>query len=404
MRRQYLGVLLLSSTALGIAAACGPGFLDGLTGGGADGGGPPPGDDAGEICDPLVAPTRPTGDGPPGPEVYFAFEQIKIDTNAPPDGGLEPPQGLDLDGLCTCHPSARACMPASANGDPNAGEAQCDPDGGRGRDDALGELFNALIATIQEAKTDFATERIRLGQFTIMVDVRAWNGSDNDQSVDVTLLGSQLLDRIDGGRAAAPRFDGTDTWTLDPLSLFEGESKLGRDCRIDVSFCNATPGRIAAGQSGNAYVKDGVLVAKFRSAPFVIGTNIGDLLYDAEEPTLVAKISKDPSGRTRLVGEVSGRWRSDKALAAISPLLFPDTTTGALVPLCTQPSFYGVVKQAVCSLADLPLTPDLPSTSLCQTLSASIAFSAGEVQRPSFVARRTDGGGPCASFQDDCIP
>lgn len=404
MRRQYLGVLLLASTALGIAAACGPGFLDGLTGGGgADDGGPA--DDAGpagEVCDPIVPPTRPEGDGPPGPEIFFAFEQIKIDTNAPADGGLAPPQGLDLDGLCTCHPSARACVPASANGDPDAGEAQCDEPGGR--DDALAALFNALLATVQEAKTDFATERIRLGQFTIMVAVRAWNGTDNDESVDVTLLGSQGLDRLDGGRAPAPRFDGTDTWTIDPLSLFEGESKLGRDCRIDVSFCNASPGRIAAGQSGNAYVKDGVLVAKFKSAPFVIGTNIGDLLYDTEDPTLVAKISKDADGRARLAGEVAGRWRSDKALAAVSPLNFPDTRTGMLVPLCTQPSFYGVVKQAVCSLADLPLTPDQPPTSLCQTLSASIAFSAASVQRPSFVVQRTDGGGPCASFQDDCVP
>lgn len=399
MRRQHLGLLLLASTTLGIAAACGPGFLDGLTGGGAGDAGilTPDADATGEICDPILPPTRPEGTGGTGPEIFFAFQQIKIDTQAPADGGLAPPQGFDLDGLCSCHPSEKACVPAEGT----TASDGCDPDT-RGRDDALAALFNVLLAGIQQASTDFANEKIRQGQFTVMIDLRNWDGTDNDPSVDVTLFGSQLLERPDGGRSA-PLFDGTDTWTIDPLSLFDGDSKLGKDCRIDVSFCNAPATRIAAGEFGNAYVKDGVLVAKFKSAPFVIGTNVGDLMYDAEDPTLVARLTKGEDGRTRLDGEVLGRWRSDKALAAIGALNFPGQDGGP-EPLCTQPTTYGIAKQAVCTLADLPLTPDAGPTTLCQTLSASIAFSASTVQRPSFVVRRTDGGGPCATFQDDCVP
>ena len=396
LRHRLLLGLTLASTALLVAAACGPSLFDGLTGGDA-GHGPT----TGEACDRALAPAAPTSeDTTEIPEIYFAFDEIKVDTLAAVDGGIAPARGYDLDGLCTaCSPDAGnlptppSCVVARSAATTGGPTAQCDQS--NGRDNNLGAMFNTIIGFVPGAKSDFATEKIRAGLFTILVDVKGWNGKNDDPSVSVTIYGSLGLEPT----SSVPAFDGTDTWSLDPASLVEGDSKIGLDCRLDASSCTPVGDRVA--QAGNAYVSGGTLVAKFAAAPLNIDTNVGSLLFDLDAPQLVAKIGKDDTGRYRLQGELVGRWPVDKALHAIGSLVFPDVT-GKIAPLCTSSIYYGPVKIVVCSEPDLPTQVDGGSGEPCGAISSAIAFKASDEARPSFVYQRDAGSGLCAT--DTCAP
>ncbi len=400
LRQRLLAGLALSATTLLAAAACGPGLFDGLTGG--DAGTDTGPTQTGAVCNLAVPPAAPTNaDSTEDPEIYFAFDQIKIDTRPSPDGGIAPPTGFDLDGLCTvCDPDAgNIPTPASCVVPPSAtGTVSPLCDLSNGRDNNLAVMFNTLLSNIPQATTDFASQKIQQGIFTILVDLKGWNGNDDDPNVGVTIYGSQGMDTTDGG-SPLPKFDGTDTWSLDPRSIFDGPSKVGVDCRLDLSFCTPLPTQVS--QMGNAYVSGGTLVAKFASVPINIATNVGNLTFDLDQPELVAKLTKDADGRFRMLGQFIGRWPTAKALPAIASLSFP--IAGKVAPLCTNPTFYTVVKAVVCAEPDLPAQADGGAGAPCGAISSAIEFSASNEARPSIVFERPDAGAPCAGFSDACV-
>jgi hypothetical protein len=382
---------------LALAMACGPGFLDGITGGDAGGGGP---GDA-RACTLVTIPPPPeTPDLQPNTDVLFAFEAIRIDTR--PDAvGQSAPQGLDLDDRCTC-PEPPTCAPF----DPKT--TQCDFDGGR--DNALGGLFNTLGDLVggDELKSDFATKRIATGEFTFLVDLKQWNGTDNDPSVVVDLLGSEGYDSSDGGSGrSTPAFDGKDVWTVSARSIQDGNNVLGKDCRDPRQvFCFPVLDRRADGALRNAWVSNGVLVAKFADAPVLVATAKGPILFDINRPTLVARIERPEGGdRYFLRGEVTGSWASERVLRSFGDL--EDFSKVAEAGrqrdrLCTNRDLYSLLKSQVCINVDLP-PPGSPADAPCNVLSSAFAFTAGQTVRPSRVYRGLESdAAACPRVPDDC--
>jgi hypothetical protein len=360
-------------------AACGSGFLRGLTGGQADAGSDA-GGEASTCFDPI--PERPTGaESPTQRDLTFAVEDIRLDT-ASRDAGLPAPEGRDLDRTCSCPgpPSCRA---------PSGWDPACD--GPRGQDDAFGPLFNQIASLI--GYPDFAAY-IRSGGFTTLIDVQQWNGERDDPVVTVALRTSQGLEsHADGGTERA-KLDGTDVWTVDPSSLIDGEKRIGLSCEATIpTLC------LPAYRDANAYVRDGRLYAHL-DFPFALTTPQGRLILDMKQVTLIGtltKVSAAGAESYRLEGELVGRVPASRFLTNVAVLR--DTTTGTAN--CGS-SFYPAVKAEICGAVDILSDPSKDgSDAPCDALSGAIRFVAGPA-RAGVVFAGDKASTECLDFQDSC--
>jgi hypothetical protein len=375
------------------APSCGSGFLDGLTGGHRDAG--PSGSSAlSDACILAHAPERPDAakGSSPGVNLVFAVEALRFGTaQSLEDAGVPPPTGLDLDNTCTCHPDPESCTR------PDASEPHCD--GPNGQDNGMATFFDR-VATLSPLtfSQDFATARIALGVFTVLIEVLQWNGESNDPSVTVTLRMSPGLDTSGdaGSGRPTPAFDGTDVWTIDPDSVVSGDQLIGVDCR---GFKN--PGCFAKYSDGNAYVMGNNLVANWTDTPLRLMTSVGPLVIDFRTLTLVAEITTDDGGTgRRLRGQFVGRWPEGRLLDTLGNLKNPFRAREGGV-LCTDEASYALAKGYACDALDLPQSISAPRTAPCDTLSVAVAVAAGPATA-SVIARQDPKVSQCSGATDSC--
>lgn len=348
--RSLVVAVLLAAPALAVlgAVACGPGFLHGIGGGPADAGSEA---DAALCYDPV--PSRPSAGAGAADEVsvLFALESLRLDRTGDDPSGLPPALGIDLDQSCTCSCVGRSDLPC---------------DGDRGRDNALGGLFDSIEAFLPSR--DFAAY-LASGGFNLLIDVKQWNRERDDPSVLVGLLLSQGLEAkvIGDGGAATAKLDGTDVWTVDPSSIVGGE-QLAADGGVT---CASTP-CISVAPDTAAYVADGKLIARIRQ-PIALSTPNGRLVLEMEDMTLIADLGFDARGAPRLTGEIAGRIPAERFLPTIAAL--HDSRNGT--SLCNQPDVYPFVKGQICRELDIRSKPEDDRSALpCDALSGAIRFAA----------------------------
>lgn len=378
--RVALGLLTGPILALLLAMACGPGDLADLTRGAPDAG-------ASEVAAAVDAgacvragpPERPDGgDGPSVADLVFAVDALRIDTGDF-DAGLPKPEGVDLDGTCSC------LEPPSCVAPPDAAPA-CDGPGGR--DNVSGPLLGTLALLLPALEPTFLTQRIRQGVYGVLLSVQKWNGEPNDPDVVVSLRMSVGVQPT-GDDGGAPRFDGNDVWDIDPASIVAGDSLVGQDC--DAIGC------IGLGSDVRAYVRDGVLVARFEQLPFTVSVGAGRLVLPFVGTVLTARITRD-GGVHRIAGELAGRWRTADILAGSAAIREPLTGSS----LCENAETYGYFKRSVCSSADLAANPaDDRTGAPCTALSEAVAFS-GSPAKLGKVRELVQEPVDCPGFQDTC--
>ena len=390
--RAAAGLAIAAGAALGITVACGPGALGDLTAGRPDAGVETGGGGDSSICNHASAPERPTTpDGPNIPGLTFAFDAIRFDTDEQ-DGGLPKPQGLDLDRTCTCDDpklEGESCIP------PDAGEKRA-CDGVDGRDNAAGPLLSAASVAGKGVGPAAFQKKIESGAFNVLVTLDGWNGLPDDPNV---IVGIQLSNGLEGsqneaGALTSPRFDGTDVWTVAPVSVLGGADLIGTDCRLKPANC------VPLKLDTTAYVRDSTIVAHLDiSLPLDSAT--GAFQIEFVGATTTAKIVKE-GNHYRAVGEVVGRWPLQQILPSLARLPNP-LQSGR--PLCATDSgleIYGLVKKQACAAADLAANPAADRTSArCDALSNALTFSsvtatAGTIYQPQ--GGRTE----CADFADSC--
>lgn len=370
----------IASVAAAIAIACGPGFLDGISGGNVAGEAPdgttPIADGGGESDAPATCVSELPPEKKPGDDsgknlaLSFAFDKLRIDTLGDSPAGARP-VGLDLDKTCTC-PGPDTCVRPS--GLPPA----CD--GPKGQDTALSTLFNGLNGTLQIFPTSFAVERIKAGRFTILVDVRGWNGEPDDPAVSVSIRLSRRIDQQakDGGRPE-PLFDGHDLWTVDSSSVTGGTDAVGQDCRDTVAGLTC----VAKILDPKAYVSGGKLVARPRvdptgtlPVPLYVGTAAGPLAFGFYDLIMTATIGGPNGGPYRLDGEMAGRLDAPSYITSVANLQDVTQPGSNEDPLCKNPVLVAALQTSICSARDLA-PPGKDSTgSPCTFLSAAFSFSA----------------------------
>lgn len=316
-------------------------------------------------CKPKRTPERPApSDTTTRERLVLAADMLEI-------GKAE--EGYDVDNLCTC-PEKSACASTATN------LVRCDTDGGV--DNALGPETLAVVGLLPPSngyRPGSGTDLIRAGRYNFFIELRGYNNTNDDDEVQVGVLGSGGLELSDGGDPdAGPRFDGQDTWTVDR------DSVLGQQ---------TTPPYEARGVDTRAYVRDGTLVARLD-----LDLRVGALYTKFRESVITGRIVRD-GGQARLVdGMVSGRIRSTDVLTSMQTLKSPFSNTY----LCRNEPVYLEAKRRICAALDLPASSasdgkDAP----CEASSFTMVFSAKPAKMGSLVSVPLDK--PCGiDWTDEC--
>lgn len=393
LRRAAVVLACTGAAAAGVAVACGPGDLSDLTAGRPDAASSV---DTGvldsAVCIHASAPERPTTpDAPNIPGLLFAFDAIRFDTDEQ-DGGLPKPRGLDLDKTCTCDDpklEGESCVP------PDSGDKRvCD--GVDGRDNAAGSLLSTASVAGKGLGPAAFQKKIDSGVFNVLVTVDGWNGLPDDPSV---VVGYALSNGLEGtqneaGAPAPPKFDGTDVWTVAPVSVLGGAGLIGVDCRLKPANC------VPLKLDTTAYVRDSMLVAHL-DVSLPLDSASGAFQIEFVGATTVAKITKE-GDHYRVVGELVGRWPIQRILPSLARLPNPISSGKPLCATDAGLEIYQLIKKSACAGVDLAANPAADRTSArCDALSNAITFSsvtaaAGTIYQPE--------GGPaeCADFTDSC--
>jgi len=223
-------------------------------------------------------------------------------------------------------------------------------------------------------------QRIALGQFTILIQVQDYNGGANDTNVLVGVLtGSNL--------GAVPKWDGTDTWPVDPASA------LG-----DVPYDGGYSWAPSTG-TGSAWVNNYQLVAHL--PPLTVGMGLGPITFTGG--ILSATISQDSAGQYSLVGQLAGRLTTHTLFAYAGHSGYYDDA-GKIHKLCgTDPKFV-MLQSSLCAEADIMGDPTLDSTDAgCNALSFALGFTTAPVQLGAPLASHYPSVG-CDGSVTDCTP
>lgn len=381
-----------------VAIACGPGFLDGISGG-TKGDEPETGApaEAGATCNSRLAPEPPAGADAPDNIALptFALQTLRSDTFGKADAGGVAPVGLDMDRMCTC-PQAPSCK----NTFGGAGDAGCD--GPRGEDNALSALFNSLNVGIPLFPQTFATDRIQKGAFNLLIDIRSWSGKDDDSVVGVTLRSSEDLQGAGDGGRKDPLFDGNDVWTVSPESISSGDAGVGKDCRDEKFACLA---RVADSQG---YVRGRKLVAHPRQdsdpkagVPLIMRSAVGAITLHVFDLTVVADITGDGTTTPyRLSGELTGRLSVSDLIKGFANLQ-DFTKSDPQPPICLNPSIFPTAKNAVCASADLAALGHDREGAACDHVSLAMSFTASPAIA-GLVFRKEPPANPCGDMTYEC--
>ena len=291
--------------------------------------------DALPACEPLLPPTRPPAGDPTA--LSFLLAGVTLDYG-------RAGEGYDLDGLCTC-PGAPACTLA-ANPSP-----ACDSP--RGVDNVLGPLLTSTLALFPGRGEYTGTDYIKAGSQNILVQLQGYNGTDNDDAVQVGVLASPgILGRTDAG-GPIPKLDGTDTWLVEDDSVVGTSSTFPFEARIE---------------DRTAYVRDGVLVATLD-----VDLRVGLFRARAKEAKLVGKLFREGSRMHLRDAFLAGRVLAADLLTGLEVLRSPLT----LQPLCRQEPLYLEAKRRICEAMDLPGTRADDGRGVpCRAISLALRFSA----------------------------
>ena len=326
-------------------------------------------DAGGRACAPAHAPAEPDAAAGGGGDRSFATVFTALGLLSPDD-----PRGFDLDDRCTCP------EPAACRGDPKAD--LCDPDGGI--DNKLGTALKVIPAASQFVSADQLRQHFAQGQANVILDVTAYNGSANDDRVDVYLIRSTGTAKTGdaGDTPTIPSFDGADPF----------------DCvKDDVAACSAA-GIVPAVSLQPGYVTDHILVVP--DVSFTLSVVAGYPIRG--RGVLKARIegfAPGPAGEPRYAlhdGIVAGALPVSDLVAAIALI---EQSPG--VTLCSDQQIMTFIETQLCVARDTTFAP-APGGDGASCDSVSAAFSFDAVPFTPHAPAPLPPGAPCAaaaSFQ-----
>jgi hypothetical protein len=310
-------------------------------------------------------PRRPARDDLSGAVEPLVFAMDGLALSLPEDAGANAIDGYDLDGVCTC-PGPPSCVA------PPGVEVTCDGDGGT---DRAGSALLETLAQLGESKGN-PSGSVRAGGKNVLLRLRNYNGGLDDTSVELAAYLSHGTEGIQGGKPKVPAFDGSDVWTVDPLSLAGG----------------AAPPYVPLTVDTNAYVSGGTLVAEV-DVPLPLGLDL-----KVRGGVLTAKLLRDGASY-RLDGIVVGRYPTGDFLTHLDVLRDPFNDSG----LCGTSRLYADIKATICARVDIAADRTKDGTSApCDSLGVALLFTAGPATLGAVFQRPPPARGCGEAWSDDC--
>ena len=309
-------------------------------------------------------PSRPGPEtaGEDGPDVIWVLREIDLQ-----QGNDWRDIGFDLDGYCTDDELYTSCLP------PDDVDPQLD--GFDGIDNTFGNELYPLVERLEPGLEEDAQTSQDNGLGAIIMRVRGWNGTANDNNVEVlmaqTVIGGPpeispeeitINDAFHGYTAdetrVLPRFDGND-WFLLRSDAFVIESDLDTGRLVD----------------DTAYVRDGTIVFSLPDrSEIIFSSTIAGVAVRLTDSINVAELSEDLSHPERVV--LAGRW-------SINDLL----DTARALGVCDEDPEFTIFRNAFEEVADIRSDPDESGAIPCNAVSVGVTL----VGYGASIAGTTDG-------------
>lgn len=290
-------------------------------------------------CDSILPPAAPKISNA-GDTIDFAAAIRTVDLD---EGDENPRFGYDLDGQCSCTLDGSSCnRPAFVAPE----EAVCDD--ARGLDNGAGKVFAEIkklpaLGISSVAISEGATQ----GLWTLMIGVRDFSGTANDDHVTVALYETPGL--------AMPSWAGTDVWPVANTSVGPAGT-VDDPIHVDKS----------------AYVSNGVLVAHIPQIRLLFRGSSLQMPIDLVAVTLTAKIVEATAGNWRLTeGTLAGRWPLTSIFENLSVFRYG---ADLMSKFCRDDFAYLQVKGAFCAATDIHANPSASSSTDCDAISFGMRF------------------------------
>ncbi len=148
----------------------------------------------------------------------FAVRRLRFDwpTTSNPTRWMQ--HGWDLDSTCTTQTRAVATC-RNPGGVVNDGE--------NGRDNAFASRLGPFLQTLMGVSEDRINEGVSMGTATLGIELREYNGTGDDSAIEAELF-PLVAGRAGDFSGAAPRWDGTDVWSIDQTLVIATEVATSR--------------------------------------------------------------------------------------------------------------------------------------------------------------------------------
>jgi hypothetical protein len=329
-------------------------------------------DQGASICGHRAPPARPQvveGDG--NYDLVFAVSSgyYGVSVSSVDDAGRPAYLGLgfDLDDTCTGEGQGPSCF------EPPWADAS-HTDGVEGIDNAAGQIV-ALESPL--GPDDTPTTETMANQ---IIRVRGYSGGASDDQVDVAVYVGFGLAPREGG-AVGLLWDGNDAWMILPDTLVPLPDGGTVTYSLDQPLYH----------DDHAYVSKGVLVARLPEARWPTGLAVAPSSVGRVEQVVLAGNLVRVGARWELQHMVTGLREPVSELLAIMGRLSPQGGQ----PICQSAAEYESAGRRLCTVVDIALGPDSPSTP-CDALSGGSVLEAKQAL--------LGGIGPAAESLPACAP
>ena len=279
--------------------------------------------------------------------------------------------GYDLDHTCTCTGDAG---PTCA-GRGTASGLYCDAPGGV--DNQFAKIVQLIQIPLGSSISSTAfSDKAAAGYWTLMIQVKGYNGEVDDPSVQVALYPC-------AGLGTTPKWDGTDSWPV----LDVAEDSMGNPIYA----------------ADGAYVANHTLVATVPKVPITFAGMKQTITLTLSGAVLTGKLVESNSTWRLLQGVLAARLGLSDFFGSLSS--YRDNNG---MPLCTDSGFiYSTAKTSVCNDADILIDPTQPKSATCDALSFAMGFTADPaILGPKVQVPAPTPGCPAATdpASDSCMP
>lgn len=283
-------------------------------------------------CVSLGVPDPPTGPSGGAMEITGALRTLDFGVSL--DGGVSSAPGFNLDRTCSTTLETSSCTAAITASSFDGLIA-----------DKAGGIDNSafgLLALISGVSTTFNTDSISRGVsdglYGATFRVRGWNGQPNDTDLDVEFF--PALGSAGGGMDGGLAYDTTDRWLIDQRFRLA----------VDVDG--------AAIRSQSAYLRDGQLVARFKSLTIeaIIGDDTKPFEITLDDAVLTGKLEGE-GGSFLAGGVLGGRWSAARFLDQVRQIYVRNGNGILRANVCEGGDagrfLYDTVKSFTCDVRDL---------------------------------------------------